>query len=145
MLEPDQLRALVQDCIGKHLYPTAVFYADKLVTLTDYAPGDVYLLAQVQQPGMLLRNTALLAVITRSSPCAVQTYFVSRQHRRGVMLLRQHGLLDDLRFRYLTAKCLAEVGEWDEVLSLLGDSELDEELAEQVTRCDVVTTCYDGR
>lgn len=46
-LHPDQLRCLVQDCIAKHLYSTAVFYADKLVTLTDYAPGDVYLLAQV--------------------------------------------------------------------------------------------------
>lgn len=46
-LHPDQLRCLVQDCIAKHLYATAVFYADKLVTLTEYAPGDVYLLAQV--------------------------------------------------------------------------------------------------
>jgi anaphase-promoting complex subunit 6 len=46
-IEPDQLRCLVQDCIAKHLYSTAVFFADKLVTLTGHAPGDVYLLAQV--------------------------------------------------------------------------------------------------
>jgi len=46
-MDPDQLRSLVQDCIAKHLYSTAVFYADKLVTLTQYAPGDVYLVAQV--------------------------------------------------------------------------------------------------
>lgn len=46
-IDPSQLRSLVQDCIAKHLYSTAVFYADKLVTLTDYAPGDVYLVAQV--------------------------------------------------------------------------------------------------
>ncbi|KAF8071217.1 APC6 [Scenedesmus sp. PABB004] len=99
--QPEQLRCLVQDCVAKHLYATAVFFADKLVSLTDHAPGDVYLLAQ--------------------------TYFVSRQHRRGVMLLRAHGLLEDGRFRYLTAKCLAEVGEWDEVLGLLGDGELNDE------------------
>jgi hypothetical protein len=60
-LHPDQLRCLVQDCIAKHLYSTAVFYADKLVTLTEYAPGDVYLLAQVHQKPSL----ALFAIGTR--------------------------------------------------------------------------------
>lgn len=44
---PEQLRCLVQDCIAKHLYTTAAFYADKLVSLTGAAPGDIYLLAQV--------------------------------------------------------------------------------------------------
>eukprot|EP00882_Tetradesmus_deserticola_P033005 GHRQ01037665.1.p1 GENE.GHRQ01037665.1~~GHRQ01037665.1.p1 ORF type:complete len:203 (+),score=102.44 GHRQ01037665.1:444-1052(+) len=101
-MDPNQLRSLVQDCIAKHLYSTAVFFADKLVTLTQYAPGDVYLVAQ--------------------------TYFVSRQHRRAVMLLKNHGLMEDVRFRYLAAKCLAEVEEWDECLTLLGDGELDDDL-----------------
>lgn len=41
------LRSLVQDCIAKHLYSTAVFFADKLVSLTSYSPADVFLLAQV--------------------------------------------------------------------------------------------------
>lgn len=44
----DRLRALVQDCIAKHLYTSAVFYADKLVTLSQHGPGDVFLLAQVR-------------------------------------------------------------------------------------------------
>jgi hypothetical protein len=44
-----QLRSLVQDCIAKHLYSTAVFFADKLVTLTNYGAGDVFLLAQVRR------------------------------------------------------------------------------------------------
>ncbi|KAF6256091.1 hypothetical protein COO60DRAFT_1471149 [Scenedesmus sp. NREL 46B-D3] len=105
-MDPNQLRSLVQDCIAKHLYSTAVFYADKLVTLTQYAPGDVYLVAQ--------------------------TYFVSRQHRRAVMLLKHHGLMEDVRFRYLAAKCLAEVEEWDECLTLLGDGELDDDLQDAV-------------
>ena len=48
MAQGPQLRALVQDCIAKHLYSTAVFFADKLVSLTDYGAGDVFLLAQVK-------------------------------------------------------------------------------------------------
>ncbi len=42
-----RLRALVNDCISNLLYSSAVFYADKLVTLSKSAPADVYLLAQV--------------------------------------------------------------------------------------------------
>ena len=50
-MEADHLRSLVQDCISKHLYSTAVFYADKLVTLTKYGHGDVFLLAQASCKG----------------------------------------------------------------------------------------------
>ena len=42
-----RLRALVQDCISNHLHTAASFYADKLATLTNGAPVDVFLLAQV--------------------------------------------------------------------------------------------------
>lgn len=44
----DQLRFRVTDCLDKHLFTTAVFFADKLVTLSDGAAEDVYLLAQVR-------------------------------------------------------------------------------------------------
>lgn len=43
-----RLRALVQDCLDKHLAVSAVFYADKLVTISGSAPSDVFLLAQVR-------------------------------------------------------------------------------------------------
>lgn len=46
------------------------------------------------------------------------------------MLLRNHGTLEDDRFRYLMAKFLAEVDEWDECLALIGDGELDEDVPE---------------
>jgi anaphase-promoting complex subunit 6 len=47
----DQLRSLVQDCIEKHLYSSACFFADKLVTLSGgQEAGDIYLLAQVCGP-----------------------------------------------------------------------------------------------
>ncbi len=42
------LRGLVHDCLAKHLYESAAFYADKLVTLSDGTPGDVYVLAHVR-------------------------------------------------------------------------------------------------
>jgi hypothetical protein len=60
----------------------------------------------------------------------MQTYYVSRQFRRAVMLLTSHGVMEDGRFRYLAAKCLAEGEQWDECLTLLGDGELDDELQE---------------
>lgn len=46
------------------------------------------------------------------------------------MLLKSHGVMDDVRFRYLAAKCLAEVEQWDECLTLLGDGELDDDMQE---------------
>lgn len=139
-LDPEPLRALVQDALAKHLHATAVFYADKLVSLSDYAPGDVYLLAQVRSGASRRRRrrqTARAALCrTRqwrpalpALPAAPQAYYVSKQHRRAVMLLKQHGLADDVRFRYLSAKCLAAVADWDGCLGLLGDGELDGELA----------------
>ena len=87
------LRQLVKDCLAKHLYDGAAFFADKLVTLSGGAPADVYLLAQA--------------------------HFVGRKPRRALQLLRTAGVdggltKDDPRFRYLAAKCLAECGEWEE-------------------------------
>ena len=92
-VDPGPLRQLVKDCLAKHLYDGAAFFADKLVTLSGGAPADVYLLAQA--------------------------HFVGRKPRRALQLLRTAGVdggltKDDPRFRYLAAKCLAECGEWEE-------------------------------
>ena len=42
-----RLRSLVQACLAKHMYDSAAFYADKLITLSRQAPADIYMLAQV--------------------------------------------------------------------------------------------------
>lgn len=42
-----RLSSLVHDCLSKHLYASAIFYADKLVTLSEGAPADIFTLAQV--------------------------------------------------------------------------------------------------
>eukprot|EP00873_Tetraselmis_striata_P027901 jgi/Tetstr1/448165/TSEL_035456.t1 len=98
----EQLRSLAQDCLEKHIYSSAAFFADKLVTLSGgRQPGDVYLLAQ--------------------------TLFVSQQYRRTLHLLQRSGLVEaDGRFRYLAAKCQAQCGEWEECLTTLGDGEGEE-------------------
>ena len=42
-----RLQLLVHDCLSKHLYASAIFYADKLVSLSGGAPADIFTLAQV--------------------------------------------------------------------------------------------------
>lgn len=44
----NRLRSMVHDCLSKHLYDSAIFYADKLTTMSNQAPRDAYLLAQVR-------------------------------------------------------------------------------------------------
>jgi hypothetical protein len=44
----ERLRNIVADCLDKHLHSSAVFFADKLVTLSDGAAEDVFLLAQAR-------------------------------------------------------------------------------------------------
>lgn len=48
--QTQRLSSLVHDCLSKHLYASAIFYADKLVTLSEGAPADVFTLAQVCGP-----------------------------------------------------------------------------------------------
>ena len=45
-VDPGPLRQLVKDCLAKHLYDGAAFFADKLVTLSAGLPEDVLLLAR---------------------------------------------------------------------------------------------------
>ena len=94
-----RLRAVVQDSLGKHLFDNAIFFADKLVTLSRGDPDDVYRLAQA--------------------------YVFTKQHRRALHVLNKtKQATASARFRYLTAKCLAECQELDECLSLLDDAAL---------------------
>lgn len=72
----------------------------------------------------------------------VQTYYVSQQYRRAIMLLTNHGLMEDVRFRYLAAMCLAECKDWDECLTLLGDGELDDQAAMDVSMSACCLTAY---
>ncbi|WCJ32287.1 Anaphase-promoting complex subunit 6 [Euphorbia peplus] len=56
-----------------------------------------------------------------------QALFLGRHYRRAFHLLNASKIvLRDLRFRYLAAKCLEELKEWDQCLLMLGDAKVDE-------------------
>ena len=101
-----KLRSIVQDSLGKHLYENAIFFADKLVTLSHGEPDDVYRLAQA--------------------------YVFTKQHRRALHVINKtKQATASSRFRYLTARCLAECQELDECLTMLDDAALKVVAAEE--------------
>lgn len=78
--EIEKIRGVVRDCVSKHLYSSAIFFADKVAALTN-DPSDIYMQAQA--------------------------LFLGRHYRRAFHLLNASKIvLRDLRFRYLAAKCL---------------------------------------
>uniref|UniRef100_A0A0E0NS52 Uncharacterized protein n=1 Tax=Oryza rufipogon TaxID=4529 RepID=A0A0E0NS52_ORYRU len=95
----ERLRGVVRDSVGKHLYASAIFLADKVAAATG-DPADVYMLAQA--------------------------LFLGRHFRRALHILNSSKLLRDLRFRFLAAKCLEELKEWHQCLIILGDAKIDE-------------------
>ncbi|KAE8680101.1 Anaphase-promoting complex subunit 6 [Hibiscus syriacus] len=98
--EIEKLRGVIRDCVSKHLYSSAIFFADKVAAITE-DPADIYMQAQA--------------------------LFLGRHFRRAFHLLNASQIvLRDLRFRYLAAKCLEELKEWDQCLLMLGDEKLDE-------------------
>ena len=93
----ERLRGLVLDCVSKHLHASAVFFADKLVTLSEGAPEDVFLLAQA--------------------------HCYSGAHARALALLRAEGLTTaSPRFLHLTCSCLVELQQHEEALAVLGEA-----------------------
>lgn len=93
--EIEKLREVVRDCMSKHLYSSAIFFADKVATFTN-DPADIYMHAQ--------------------------SLFLGRHYRRAFHLLNASKIvLRDLRFRYLAAQCLQELNEWNQCLSMLGE------------------------
>lgn len=78
--EIEKLRGVVRDCLSKHLYSSAIFFADKVAAFTS-DPADIYMQAQA--------------------------LFLGHHYRRAFHLLNASQIvLRDLRFRYLAAKCL---------------------------------------
>jgi anaphase-promoting complex subunit 6 len=92
----ERLRSFVADCLDKHLLRSAIFFGDKLVSMSEGEAQDVHLLAQA--------------------------YVFNGEHARALALLRAEKLTDaSPRFVYLTAVCLVETSAWDDALALLGE------------------------
>jgi len=94
-----RLRKLIQDSFQKHLYTTAIFYADKLVSLNREVE-DLYTLAEC--------------------------YFKNRDYRRVLHLLKKYRDITngDERLKLLQAQSLMEVKEWEECLRYLEENTL---------------------
>ncbi|EDO45312.1 predicted protein [Nematostella vectensis] len=89
-----QLRNLIRQYIDKHQYKTALFWADKAVSLSNGDVQDVYWFAQ--------------------------SLFLSGQYQRASHALKRRGCLEtSLACRYLAAKCHAECKQWQEALDTL--------------------------
>lgn len=89
-----QLRNLVRNYIDKHLYRTALFWADKAMSLSNGELQDVYWFAQA--------------------------LFFTNQYQRAVFALTNRRLHENnLACRYLVGKCYAECKKWQEALEVL--------------------------
>lgn len=93
-----RLRKLIQESFQKHLYATAIFYADKLVSLGQQVEEDLYTLAEC--------------------------YFKNREYRRVLHLLRKHNDITsgDPRLKLLAAQSLIECRDWEECLRYLEEN-----------------------
>ena len=62
------------------------------------------------------------AIIQRyTSMVLLQTFYMGEQYRRAYALLNNSKLVDaDIRCRYLAARCLANMKEWDDCLNMMG-------------------------
>lgn len=97
----EDLTSLVHDCLAKHLYESAAFYADKLVTLSDGAPADVYVLAQVcvgpsPPPGSVHRGVTFLSTLALKQ---------STPGKHGLLSQARRESADHIRSAVLRAGC----------------------------------------
>lgn len=92
-----KLRLLVHRYRDRHCYKTALFWADKVASLSKYEAEDVYNLTQCM--------------------------FCTGEYERAAIFIRKRGLHEKFNaFRYLAAKCYAECKDWQSALELLEDS-----------------------
>jgi len=89
-----RLRVLVQDAFQRHLYGSAIFFADKLVSLRA-EQEEIYTLAEC--------------------------YFKNREYRRVLHLLKKYGEATEQshRLKLLVAQSLMECRDWEECLRYL--------------------------
>ncbi|XP_037790277.1 cell division cycle protein 16 homolog [Penaeus monodon] len=96
-IDLEKFRKLVRSYIERHHYKAAVFWADKVVSLSNGSPADVYWLAQ--------------------------SYYLTKQYHRAILLINSHKLTRNATCRYLVALCYYEVGEYHSAFDILERSE----------------------
>ncbi|PSN43921.1 Cell division cycle protein 16 [Blattella germanica] len=97
-LNVEKYRRLVKSYIDLHLYNAALFWADKVVSLSNGEARDVYWLAQCM--------------------------YLMKQYHRAAHLIRSKGLeKTHMLCHYLAVRCLLEARELTEALQVLNDGE----------------------
>ncbi|XP_073980642.1 cell division cycle protein 16 [Rhodnius prolixus] len=94
----DRFRKLVRSYIDLNLYTSALFWADKVVSLSEGEPNDVFWLAQCM--------------------------YLLKQYHRAALLIKNRGLdKTHLVCKYLAAKCLLEARLYSDALTLLNSDD----------------------
>ncbi|XP_076812407.1 cell division cycle protein 16 homolog [Clavelina lepadiformis] len=90
----ERIRNVSAGCISKFQYESALFWADKAASLSQYEACDVYHLAQCM-------------------------FHMKQYDRAALLIIRRQLHLKHSVFRYLAAKCYAEAKQWQAALDLL--------------------------
>ncbi|KAK3829181.1 MAG: anaphase-promoting complex subunit cut9 [Benniella sp.] len=91
----DSMRAWRTDAMHQHMYRTAAYWGDKVLSITEDS-NDVFWLSQV--------------------------YYLMGEYSRAINLLRQQKLLESsVACRYLAIQCMIRTEKWSEALEYLGD------------------------
>ncbi|XP_054003923.1 cell division cycle protein 16 homolog isoform X3 [Hylaeus anthracinus] len=95
----DNCRKLIKSYVDLHLHSAALFWADKVVSLSNEDPKDICTLAHCM--------------------------YLMKQYHRAAHLIRSHGLeKTDVMCHYLTVRSLLEAKEYNEALQVINDSEI---------------------
>ncbi|KAJ9575801.1 hypothetical protein L9F63_007342 [Diploptera punctata] len=114
-LNIDKYRKLVKSYIDLHLYSAALFWADKVVSLSNGEAKDVYWLAQCM--------------------------YLTKQYHRAAHLIRSRGLeKTHILCHYLAVRCLLEARELTEALQVLTNGEQEGILFRNCHNLDISTT-----
>ncbi|XP_011264725.2 cell division cycle protein 16 homolog [Camponotus floridanus] len=98
-IDLENCRKLVRSYIDLHLYSAALFWADKVVSLSNEDPKDVCTLAQCM--------------------------YLMKQYHRAAHLIKRYGLeKTDVMCHYLTVRCLLEAKEYTDALQVINESEI---------------------
>ncbi|XP_012220370.1 cell division cycle protein 16 homolog [Linepithema humile] len=98
-IDLENCRKLVKSYIDLHLYSAALFWADKVVSLSNEDPKDVCTLAQCM--------------------------YLMKQYHRAVHLIKRYGLeKTNVMCHYLTVRCLLEAKEYNDALQVINESEI---------------------
>jgi hypothetical protein len=106
-IEHQQLLSIKQHAerhLNQHNYDSAVFLADKLLTMSKNMNRPQH---EIQE------NVFLLA----------KCFWSKGERRRACRLILIQGNPEGVREKFLAAKCMEEVGDWNECLSILGEED----------------------